>query len=406
MTLTGCTFSGNSAGNAGGGINNDGSITVNASTFDSNAASFGAGYSAGGAGTITDCTFSDNQASFSGGGAYAGQTTTNMTLTGCTFSGNSASMGGGGLYNHGMSTLDGCTLSGNSGSAGGGLLNLGTATLTNSTLAGNSASLGSGGGLFMGGTTTLTNCTLSGNSASQVGGGFYGTPSAGTATLTNCTVSGNFTTQDDGGGIYLNGTAMFNNTIVAGNTNASGANDISGAGAVSGANNLIGTGGSGGLINGVDGNMVGVPNPGLAPPGNYGGPTQTMALLLGSPAIGKGIMADYPGTSTPITTDQRGAPRGSVVDIGAFQTSLVVESTSGSVDTTAADLTLPGAVSLANQFAGSAITFDPAVFATQETITLTAQLELSDTALTTSIAGPAAGRGCQRRRDEPGIPGG
>jgi hypothetical protein len=44
-----------------------------------------------------------------------------------------------------------------------------------------------------------------------------------------------------------------------------------------------------------------------------------MALLPGSPAIGKGITADYPGTSTPITTDQRGEPRAGRVDIGAFQ---------------------------------------------------------------------------------------
>ena len=46
-----------------------------------------------------------------------------------------------------------------------------------------------------------------------------------------------------------------------------------------------------------------------------------MALLPGSPAIGAGMTADYPGTSTPITTDQRGEPLGSPnPDIGAFQT--------------------------------------------------------------------------------------
>ena len=59
----------------------------------------------------------------------------------------------------------------------------------------------------------------------------------------------------------------------------------------------------------------------LAPLGNYGGPTQTMALLAGSPAIGAGVIADYPGTTTPITTDQRGLPLDSPnPDIGAFQT--------------------------------------------------------------------------------------
>ena len=46
-----------------------------------------------------------------------------------------------------------------------------------------------------------------------------------------------------------------------------------------------------------------------------------MALLPGSPAIGAGVIADYPGTTTPITTDQRGDPLDSPdPDIGAFQT--------------------------------------------------------------------------------------
>ena len=86
---------------------------------------------------------------------------------------------------------------------------------------------------------------------------------------------------------------------------------------------MIGTGGSGGLADGVDGNIVltSLTGLGLAALGNYGGPTQTMALLPGSPAIGAGVIADYPGTSTPITTDQRGLPLDSPnPDIGAFQT--------------------------------------------------------------------------------------
>ena len=96
--------------------------------------------------------------------------------------------------------------------------------------------------------------------------------------------------------------------------------------------------------------------------------------------------------SRGVTTDQRGLIRGATVDIGAFQTSLVVESTSASVVTTAAGLTLPGAVSLANQFAGSAISFDPAVFASPaDDHPDGRELALSDTALTTSITGPAAG---------------
>ncbi len=56
--------------------------------------------------------------------------------------------------------------------------------------------------------------------------------------------------------------------------------------------------------------------------GSYGGPTQTMALLPGSPAIDAGNNAVIPGG---ITTDQRGAgyPRivNGTVDIGAFESS-------------------------------------------------------------------------------------
>ena len=58
----------------------------------------------------------------------------------------------------------------------------------------------------------------------------------------------------------------------------------------------------------------------LGTPGNFGGPTQTIPLLPGSPALGVGVLADYSGTSTPITTDQRGEPLDLPdPDIGAFQ---------------------------------------------------------------------------------------
>ena len=187
-------------------------------------------------------------------------------------------------------------------------------------------------------------------------------------------------------------------TIVAGNSGQSGPDDIVSfpANAVTGSYNLIGTGGSSGIVNGSQGNIVltSLTSLGLAPLGDYGGPTETMALLLGSPALGAGTAADYPGTTTPITTDQRGFPVDSPnPDIGAFQgVNLEVESTSGSVDTQPSSLTLPGAISLANSHERTTITFDPAVFATPQTITLTgSSLELSNAGSTTSIMGPAAG---------------
>ena len=68
-------------------------------------------------------------------------------------------------------------------------------------------------------------------------------------------------------------------------------------------------------------NLIGG-DPLLAPLGNYGGPTQTMPELPGSPAIGAGSVAlavDPQGN--PLTTDQRGLPRttNGAVNIGAFQ---------------------------------------------------------------------------------------
>jgi hypothetical protein len=58
-------------------------------------------------------------------------------------------------------------------------------------------------------------------------------------------------------------------------------------------------------------------NPLLAPLGNYGGPTQTMPPLHGSPAIDAGLDS----VTNLLTTDQRGFPRrsGAHVDIGAVE---------------------------------------------------------------------------------------
>ena len=56
--------------------------------------------------------------------------------------------------------------------------------------------------------------------------------------------------------------------------------------------------------------------PDLAPLGNYGGPTQTMPPLPGSPAIGAGSVA-----ANTFSTDQRGYPRtqNGLIDLGAVE---------------------------------------------------------------------------------------
>ena len=240
-------------------------------------------------------TYSYPGIAFGGGLLNFGGT---VTLTGCTLSGNYAYCGAGGLCNAagGTVTLTDCTLSGNSslGGAGGLMSYGGTATLTDCTLSGNYG--GTAGGLEnFGGMATLTDCTVSGNTSNRTGaGGVFNY--SGTATLTGCTISGNYGGSYGYGGLVNSasynlpvGPATLIDTIVAGNTNSSGVSDIFGID-ISGSDNLIGTGGSGGLINGVDGNIVltSLTDLGLAPLGNNGGPTQTMALLPGSPAIGAG----------------------------------------------------------------------------------------------------------------------
>ncbi len=293
--------------------------------------------------TLTDCTISGNVAGFNGGGLFnAG--TGNLTLNECNIGSDSAQAGGGlynagsayltlnhcfitddsagsaaGLSNFGAASLLSCTISGNStGGFGGGLSNYSAKdlTLTDCTVTENSAGQ-YGGGLFNDGQAKLTDCTVSGNSAGSKGGGLYNTVMEDLS-LIACTISRNSAGQY-GGGLYNNGTAKLTDTIVAGNTRPSAPSDIHENGTITGSNNLIGPGGSGPLEGGEDGNIVltltSLSSLGLADLGSYGGPTQTMALLPGSEAIGMGTPV------SGLTFDQRGrSPLDSgSPDIGAFQ---------------------------------------------------------------------------------------
>jgi hypothetical protein len=172
-----------------------------------------------------------------------------LSLIGCTVSGNSAGGGGGGLSNTGTLNLTNCTVSGNSTSAnGGGLSNTGTLGLIGCTVSGNSAG-GGGGGVSCFGMVDLINCTVSGNSAGGGGGG--GVSNAGTIALTNCTVSGN-SAGAGGGGIRNIATLTLNNSIVA---NSATGGDIYNHGTITGSQNLI-EDGSGGLADTIIGDPM------------------------------------------------------------------------------------------------------------------------------------------------------
>jgi hypothetical protein len=122
-----------------------------------------------------------------------------LTVTGSTFTGNRANFGGG-IQNSGTLTVTGSTLSGNSAADGGGIDNefSGTLTVTDSTLSGNSAGFGGGIENLSRGMLTVTDSTLSGNSAGNSGGGIE-SDTGSTLTVTDSTLSGNSAAFGPGG---------------------------------------------------------------------------------------------------------------------------------------------------------------------------------------------------------------
>jgi hypothetical protein len=321
LTVTDCTISGNNAhaglrSNAfGGGIYNAGTLTVTGSTITGNGAG-AAGYPTFGGGidnmgttiTITDCTISSNGADFGGGIENYNGT---ATVTRCTVSLNHPD----GIDSGGTLTVTDCTISGN----GFGIANRGgTLTVTDCTVSGNAGDgIDNVEGTYSA-TSTVTDSTISGNSGCGIYNGAY--ESSLTLTVTGCTITGNLGTGHLEGGVVIDGplvVANLRNTIVAGNT-ADGFPDVNGA-INSQGHNLIGdgTGGSGYDATDLVGTSSNPIDPKLGPLADNGGPTQTMALLPGSPAINSGDNTDAPAF------DQRGPGYARIVngiiDIGAFQ---------------------------------------------------------------------------------------
>jgi hypothetical protein len=322
LTVTDSVISGNNApGNFAGGIDNTGALTVLTSTVSGNNAGAGAGITNRGSGpvTVADSTVSGNVSNFNGAGLLNASGGT-LTVTDSVISGNTNFGGNGGGILNGTGTLfvTDTTISGNSSNsaAGGGIDNLDTATVTQSTISGNAAHSG-GGGIANFGTLTLTESTLSGNTAF---GGFGGGIAnySGAITIDGATVSANHTDGTGGGVMQISGQLTARNTILAGNT-AGTSPDINST-LHSQGHNLIGdgTGGSGYDPTDLVGTSANPIDPLLGPLQDNGGPTQTMALLDGSPALGAGDPTNAPDW------DQRGPgfPRvvNGAIDIGAFET--------------------------------------------------------------------------------------
>jgi CSLREA domain-containing protein len=277
---------GSTPGNIGSGIyNNGGTLTVTHSTFSANQVAYAGGdmVNVGGMLTVTNSTFvQDGQ----GGIVNYGGT---LTVTNSTFSVNRALM-----HAAVSNVLEG------------------TLTVSNSTFSGKGA--GAGGGIFSnGGALTVTNSTFSGYSVGI--DNFTIGQTHGTVSVTNSTFSANNTAIHSDPGLVTS----IKSTNLASSSGGNCFGSITDAGY-----NISDDSSCGFNATGSHNNT----DPELNPAGfaNNGGPTQTIALLPGSPAIDAIPLAncnDQASPPNPIITDQRGFPRPDAgeanCDIGAYE---------------------------------------------------------------------------------------
>jgi CSLREA domain-containing protein len=361
LTSVSSTISGNTAAGRGGGIYNDyGIVTLdNSSTILNKSNGHGGGIFNDGTVTLTNSKVADNRAEGGdhryGGGIYNNGPTATLNINNSELSNNRVRCSG--------SWWSTCS------SRGGGIYNAGAVTLRNSTLSNNESACGDycdgrGGGIYSTGTVVAISSTISGNSAHHYGGGFYNTEN-GTATINNSTLSQNSARYNDGGGIYNSSPAYIyitNSTLSGNSANNGGGIYTESITFISHStfayNSARSTGGnirntrtlrlrgtivayssagencSGGVTSSgynlssdttctltqpTDQNNT---DPQLDLLRNNGGPTETHALQLGSPAIDvipPANCTDLEGN--PVSEDQRGTarPQGSKCDIGAFE---------------------------------------------------------------------------------------
>jgi CSLREA domain-containing protein len=226
-------------------------------------------------------------------------------------------------------------------SGGGGIRASGTLTLRDSEVVGNSTVIFGGGLFFCCGSATIIGTTFESNTAQIEGGGIHNFVVTFERTrLINSTVVGNH--APIGGGVMIVSRGAFDliNSTIADNTSVPGFGSgvaLDGANSVRFSNTLLSNNTCGGffpipqMTNGhnMEGpsstcfppgsDQTGVTDLGLGPLGDHGGPTRTMPLLPGSPALDSALLTDCP------MADQRGVgrPQGVGCDVGAFEREVV-----------------------------------------------------------------------------------
>jgi fibronectin-binding autotransporter adhesin len=307
----------------GGGIRNHGKLRITHSAIISNRANGGAaqgggaGISSTGALDVEYCTFVDNI-----GGAFGGAIRVASPS---------------GSFDLSLLTVRYSTFSGNSSRNGGALgLERGGALIVGSAFNGNSAVNGSGGAMNVeDASLTVTGSTVSGNSTTDRGGGIA---ARGQLIVQNSTIVDNSGPSGAGIRTDLNGAVTLTHSIVARNWNGSTPSDlVVGSIGATGGYNLIGHAATaGGLVHGVNGNIVGV-DPKLGPLADNGGPTKTYTPLPGSPVIDAGdpfynaaaMLFDQRGATFPRFVPATAGPTTDYVGLGEIK----FRSTSGTVVT-------------------------------------------------------------------------
>jgi hypothetical protein len=227
-----------------------------------------------------------------------------LTLSNCYFDNNHAEAGGAVNVANGTLFVSDCTFTANHAADFGGAINLyeGLVTIGSSTFSTNDSEFLSGGIFNNIGVLTITNSTFYNNSALTGVGGIQNY--SGTLTLANSTFSGNYSPDAGGLANNPNGTLYMTNNILA---NSPSGGDCVNQGTIAlNTNNLVEDGSCSPGLTG---------DPLLGMLANYGGSTETMALMAGSPAVDAGDDA------TCMATDQRGIvrPVGAHCDLGAYE---------------------------------------------------------------------------------------
>jgi hypothetical protein len=421
LTITGCTLSGNSASDAFGSAICifGGSLTLSNSTVSANKTTSGAGaiYIRSATAMLTNNAISSNSCG-SGGSIVNGGT---LTVSSSTISGNTGSgiQTAGGVFNSGTLSISSSTISGNTATgplAAGGISNIGKLTVSSSTISGNTANgiqtppTGAAGGIASSGTLTVTNSTISGNTGSgpQTAGGVvnWAGNSDATVMLLDSTIAVNTTSGGDriasqlyAGHIGMGtgkATTELHNTIISGDGMSHNFFADTAGTFISDGHNLS-SDDAGGSLPG-SGDQVNA-NPLLGLLQDNGGPTLTLSLLPGSPAIGTGDTANSP------PTDQRGFARSvnGAVDVGAFQSrGFTITALSGDKQQTLVNTPFPSAlgVSVSSPFGepvqGGLILFSApnsgasATFPAGSSMTVDANGQASVTAAANSSAGSYA----------------